>query len=55
MTTQLRIGAAVVAGGAAIWSLAEGSLSHLSVWVFIAAVAVAGVATVTDRSAAAGD
>lgn len=43
------------AGGAAIWSLAEGSLSHLSVSVFVAAVAVAAVATVTDKSAAAPD
>lgn len=50
MTNQLRIGAGVVAGGAAIWSLAEGSLSYLAVWVFVGAVAVAAVATVTDRT-----
>ncbi len=50
MTNRLRAGAGVVAGGAAIWSLAEGSLSYLSVWVFVTAVAVAAVATVMDRT-----
>lgn len=51
MTKQLRIGAAVVAGGAALWALIEGSLSYFSVWIFVIAVLVAGVATVTDRAA----
>lgn len=50
MTKNLRVGAAVVAAGAVIWSLVENSLSYFSVWVFVACVIVAGVAITTDKT-----
>ncbi|MDQ1685707.1 MAG: hypothetical protein QOC82_2444 [Frankiaceae bacterium] len=45
MTKQLRIGAAMVAAGALLWAGIEGSLSYISVWVFVIAVIVAALAT----------
>lgn len=53
MTKRLRIGAAVVAAGAVLWALVENDLSYFSVWVFVIAVIVAGVATAAERRATA--
>jgi len=51
MTKRLRVGAAVVAAGAALWAFVENDAGYFSVWVFLIAVLVAGVATATNKSA----
>jgi len=52
MSQRMRVGAAVVAGGAVLWALVENDLGYLAVWVFVIAAVVAGLATLTDRTTA---